>query len=118
MISAGIALLIAGCGRSKNPELSGVYVNHAESEYSVATDTLIITAVNLSTKTYSVERRDAFQRIRNGQKMPVEFRKETWQAVWNTDQQVLSETDLGRQIHLSEDPKGILLRNSLFLKVN
>ncbi|MCQ6958316.1 hypothetical protein [Mucilaginibacter aquariorum] len=117
LIIAGFALLIAGCGGSKNPELTGVYVNNAESEYSVATDTLIITAVNLATKTYSIERRDAFQRKRNGQKLPAEFRKETWQAVWNTDQQVLAETELGRQIYLSDDPKGVKLKNSVFLKI-
>jgi hypothetical protein len=112
-----LAACIAACGNSKNPSLSGVYVNHAQSEYSVASDTLIIDAVNLTNKTYSVERHAGFQKIRNGQKQPEQFKKESWQAIWDSGNQVLSEGEYGRQIRLSSDTPGVLLKTTLFKKI-
>jgi hypothetical protein len=111
------AALITACTNSKNPGLSGMYVNQSQSEYSVAADTLIIDAVSLADKTYSVERHVAYQKIRNGQKQPTQFKKENWQAVWNSDQQVLAETEYGRQIRVSPDTPGIFLKNTLFRKI-
>jgi hypothetical protein len=111
-----MAAALLAC-HSKNPGLSGIYVNQAKSEYSVASDTLIITAVSLTEKTYSVERHVSFQKIRNGQKEPVEFKQEKWNATWNSDQQVLAETEYGRQIRLSPDKPGVLLKNTLYQQI-
>lgn len=111
------AAFIAACGNSKNPALSGVYVNKSQSEYSVATDTLIIEPVSLENKLYSIERRAGYQKIRNSQKQPEQYKKETWQAIWNSNQQVLSEEEYGRQIRLSTDTPGVRLKNALFKKI-
>ena len=116
IVLVSCAAAFAAC-TSKNPELSGVYVNQSQSEYSVASDTLIITVVSLTDKTYSVERRDGFQKIRNGAKLPIQFKQETWHATWDTNQQVLAETEYGRQIRLSPDKQGIMLKNTLFRKI-
>jgi len=109
--------VFTACSNTRNPSLSGVYVSQGQSEFSVATDTLIIDAVSLAAKTYSVQSHVSFQRIRNGQKLPPEYKKETWQAVWNADQQVLSEGEYGRQIHVSADTPGVRLKNTLFRKI-
>jgi hypothetical protein len=111
------AALIAACSNSKNPALSGVYVNQSQSQYSVAWDTLIIDAVSLADKTYQVESRTTFQKIRNGQKLPSQFKKESWQAVWNSEQQVLSENEFGRQIRVSPDTPGVLIKTTLYRKI-
>lgn len=111
------AALMVACGSNKNPELSGIYVSEGKSQYSVATDTLIIDAVSLATRTYQIQRHVAFQRIRDGKKMPTELKRETWQAVWNPDQQVLAETEYGRQIRLSADTPGVRMKNTLFRKI-
>lgn len=112
-----VALIAACNGSTKNSDISGVYVNQAQSEYSVAWDTLIINPVSKTTKTYTVERRDGFQRIRNGVKQPMEYKQEKWDATWNTDKQVLAETELGRQIRISPDTPGVMLKNTLFRKI-
>lgn len=109
--------LLAGCGKSKNPALSGVYVNQSQSEYSIAFDTLVIDAVNLTDKTYSVTSRAGFQKIRNGLKQPMQYKAETWQAVWSSDQQILSEGEYGRQIRLSPDTPGVFMKKTLFRKI-
>ncbi|MCR8561939.1 hypothetical protein KXD93_30065 [Mucilaginibacter sp. BJC16-A38] len=111
------AAIDTACNNSKNPALSGVYINQSQSEYSMAYDTLIIDAVNLTAKTYSIESRTGFQKIRNGQKLPMQFKKETWQAVWNSEQQMLSEGEYGRQIRLSPDTPGVLIKKTLFRKI-
>jgi hypothetical protein len=111
------ALIIIACNSSKNPELSGVYTNQAQSEYSIASDTLTITAVSLADKSYSVERRTGYQKIRNGQKLPAENKQEKWQATWNPDKQVLAETEYGRQISVLRDKPGVQLKTTVYLKI-
>ena len=113
----GCAALLVACSHSRNSALSGIYVNQAQSEYSAAYDTLIIDAASLEAKTYTVQRHVGFQRIKNGQKLPTEYKKETWQAVWDADKQVLAETEYGRQIRLSADTPGVWIKNTLFRKI-
>jgi hypothetical protein len=113
---SGVMLIIA-CNSSENPELSGIYTNQAQSEYSIASDTLIITAVSLADKTYQIENRTGYQRIRNGQKLPAEYKEEKWQATWNPDKQVLAETEYGRQISVLRDKPGVQLKNTVYLKI-
>jgi hypothetical protein len=111
------AMLIIACDSSKNPELSGIYTNQAQSEYSIASDTLIITTVNLADKTYQIENRTGYQKIRNGQKLRAEYKQEKWQATWNPDKQVLAETEYGRQISVLRDKPGVQLKNTVYLKI-
>ena len=118
LIIAGFALLIAGCGSNKNPELTGVYVNESKNEFSIAKDTLIIKATSLTDKAYSIENRTTFQKIRNGQIQAAESKIVRWNAFWQTEQQVLSEGELGRQIRLSPDKKGIVIKNTLYKKID
>jgi len=113
----GCAMFIIACSSSRNPELSGIYTNQAQSEYSTASDTLIITVVSLTDKSYSVERRTGYQKIRNGQKLPAEHKQEKWQATWDPDKQVLAETEYGRQISVLRDKPGIQLKNTVYLKI-
>lgn len=111
-------VILAACNESiKNPELTGVYVNKTIGEYSEVSDTIIITAVSLADKTYQIENRSGFQKIRNGVKQQMEYKQDKWNATWNTDKQVLAETDLGRQILISKDKPGILMKSTLFLKI-
>lgn len=118
LLVISVAMVIAACNTNKNPGLSGVYANQSQSEYSIALDTLVITAVSLTEKTYTVQRKTTFQKIRNGLKLPAERKQEKWQATWLTDRQVLSEGDYGRQISLLRDKPGVQLKNAEYLKVN
>ncbi|MCR8562005.1 hypothetical protein KXD93_30400 [Mucilaginibacter sp. BJC16-A38] len=111
------AVIVTACNNSKNPALSGVYVNQSQGEYGMDWDTLVINSVSLANKIYSVEHRVGFQKIRRGERQPKEFKIETWQAFWNSDQQVLAETEYGRQIRVSPDTPGVFLKNTLFRKI-
>ncbi|TWR25478.1 hypothetical protein FPZ42_12835 [Mucilaginibacter achroorhodeus] len=111
-----ISFLFAGCGNSEtNSDFSGSYVNKAQSEYSIAFDTLILS--KKSELSYEIERKTGFQKIRNGSIMAKEFKSERWSAQWNKDNMFLSETELGRQITFSEDGKSLSLKGTEYLKI-
>jgi hypothetical protein len=61
-------LLLAGCG-TKN--IDGTYVNHSESQFSIADDTLIIADTVVINHT-------GFQKKRDGKLSPKAFKKRKW----------------------------------------
>jgi len=63
-----IALLLAAC-QSKNHD--GTYVNHSESQFSIADDTLIISDTLVINRT-------GYQKIRNGQHLPKAIKVRKW----------------------------------------
>lgn len=112
-----IALLFIRCKSASNDDVSGTYTNESKSEYSIASDTLIITAINKENKNYLIEHRTGFQKIRNKELQPKQFKQEKWQASWNEDTKVLSETDLGRQLTLKPDNVTFVIKDSEFRKI-
>ena len=73
----------------------------------MAKDTLIIEAYNLNSRTYQVERRSGYHRIRKGQVMPKEYKQEKWMATFNQDKFILQETAYGRQIYFKPDLRSL-----------
>ena len=117
ILVALIALLFIGCKSSVNSsDIKGTYVNKGESEYSVAFDTLIVSSV-VEDKTFKIEERLGFQRIRDKGLRPKQFKQETWQVTWNPDTRVLSENEFGRQLLLKPYKKTLLIKNTEFFKI-
>src|SRR5476649_2595776 len=90
-----LAILFVRCKSASNSDVSGIYTNESKSEYSIASDTLIITAINKENKSYLIEHHTGFKRIKNKELQTKQFKQEKWEASWNEDSKVLSETDLG-----------------------
>jgi hypothetical protein len=93
LIGAALVVTLLGC-KGKAPEqaprfLPGMYVSQAENEFCRITDTLIIRKTSLDGITYQVIRKSAFQRIRQGEKLPVEYQAEEWQAGYDATLSVL-----------------------------
>jgi hypothetical protein len=99
--------IIAGCKSGTPSAISGIYVSSFKQEFSIASDTLIIEAYNLSSGTYQVEKRSGYHRIWNGQVMPKEYKQEQWMATFNPDKFILQETAYGRQIYFKPDLKSL-----------
>lgn len=111
-----ICLLFIRCRNNQSHKnLSGVYVNKSQSEYSIAFDTLIIS--RKSEYQYQVERKTGFQKIRKGTTLSKQFKSTKWTAQWNQDKMILSETDLGRQIGLDQNSNSVNLKNTKYLKI-
>ncbi|MCX2479347.1 hypothetical protein OQY15_09620 [Pedobacter sp. MC2016-15] len=115
MIIFSISLL-ASCNSNPVLLLPGIYVNHAESEYSIAEDTLIVE--HEKDNNYLIHRRAGFKLITDGKPGATHFHTEEWSGVYNEKSQILRENRKGRIISFDFD-KGILkLKNSIHQRIN
>ncbi|WCT14376.1 hypothetical protein [Mucilaginibacter jinjuensis] len=113
-----LAILFTRCkSKSTTQDFSGTYVLQTKGEYAIDYDTLIVSADHKSANTYNIQNNSGFQKIRNGVIMLKEFKKTSWVANWNEDKQLLSETDLGRQIQFKDNNKTLVLKNSTYQKI-
>jgi hypothetical protein len=116
MILLGVSII--GCKSSSHSNvLSGTFTNQSKSEYSTASDTLIIAPSSQSNNSYKIERRTGYQKIRNGVLQAKEYKTENWLSSWSDDKQVLSETEYGRQITPSKDGKSVTLKNTQYQRI-
>jgi hypothetical protein len=97
-----IALLAIACNH-KDTAISGVYVVSTKNEYTILNDTLIIEAYNLEAGVYQIEKRSGYELIRDGKILPKQFRQKSWQATFDKEKQLLSETAFGKQMYLNTD---------------
>lgn len=95
ILIAIVAVLIAACTSDKTREfIPGTYVNHAEGEYSIASDTLIIEASE--SNNFTIERKTGFKRIRNGKTGKQEYETEDWKAIYDEGTKSLTEFSKGK----------------------
>jgi hypothetical protein len=85
------------------PFLPGMYVNQSENEFCRISDTLIIQKMSLGGTGYQVTRKSAFQRIRQGKKMEVEYQGEQWQAGYDGSHSVLLSASKATEIGYSTE---------------
>jgi hypothetical protein len=97
--------------------LPGTYVNIAESEFSKAVDTLIISKDGLDGNTYTITRRVSFQRIKEGVLHAKEYETEQWIGIYDENDKVLHETKRGRIISYVPEKSKLYLGNSEYEKV-
>lgn len=107
MIGAALWLTFVGC-KEEAPEqappfLPGMYVSQAENEFCRIVDTLIIRKTSLDGIAYQVIRKSAFQRIRRGEKMAVEYQSEEWQAGYDASHSVLLPSAKAPEIRYSAE---------------
>jgi hypothetical protein len=105
----GLAMLFAACTHSQRVAdfIPGIYVNHAESAYSIADDTLVIT------KDYRITRRTTFRR-KGG--MP-QHKVKNYTAVWDSGKQTLQLTQNGTILMFRPDENKLLIENSEYRKL-
>ena len=107
MIGAGLLVTFLSCKQQvpveAPPFLPGMYVNQSENEFSRITDTLIIQKMSLGGSGYQVTRKSAFQRIRQGKKMEVEYQMVQWQAGYDASHSVLLSQGNAPEIRYSTE---------------
>ena len=77
-----LMLLLFGCGQSAS--IAGTYVSRESGEYSLSRDTLVIAAAS-GGDNYSVIRRSAFQKVRNGKLQPEERKGFEYTGKYDSD---------------------------------
>ena len=115
---AGLAMLFAACTQSQKVanSIPGTYVNHAESAYSVADDTLIISE-NGGSNNYQVTRKTTYQRKANNKLQPSQHKAKSYAAVWDKDKQTLQLTQNGTVLLFRPNENKLLIENSEYRKL-
>ncbi|WP_143065109.1 hypothetical protein [Mucilaginibacter gossypiicola] len=116
-IVAGLASILAACNPSSKTAdfIPGTYVNHAESAYSVANDTLAISADRDNANVYHIVRRTGFRRKKERQ-VP-QYQVKTFIGIWSEQQQILQISQNGVLILFHPDKNELSIENSTYLKL-
>jgi hypothetical protein len=115
---AGLAMFLAACTQSQKVanSIPGIYVNHAESAYSIADDTLVI-AENGGTNNYQVTRKTTYQRKADNKLRAPQHKVKNYTAVWDQDKQTLQITQNGTILLFRPDENKLLIENSEYRKL-
>lgn len=111
-------VLLAACNNNNGHTVGfipGTYVNQAQSEYSIANDTLVITA--LTATSYQVLRKTGFQRIVSRQLQAAEHRSAPFTGIWDDSKQTLQLTQNGLIITFQPDSNRLMVQNSRYRKI-
>jgi hypothetical protein len=111
------ALSIIACNSRKNPDIVGTYITSYQNEYTEGNDTLVITSYNADGGVYEVSKRMGYQRIREGKKLPREFKTVKWMATYEKESQGLSESEFGRKIFLAPDRTALKFGNTAYRRI-
>jgi hypothetical protein len=94
--------------------IPGIYVNHAQSAYSIADDTLVIT---LNQGNYTLIRRTGFCRIKDGKPQPAEHKTKSFTGIWDNQKQTLQITQNGILVQFRPGENDLLIENSVYHKI-
>lgn len=110
------AILMTACTSDKTRDfIPGTYVNHAEGEYSTASDTLIIIASE--SNNFTIERKTGFKRIRNGKTGKQEYETEDWKAIYDEGTKSLTETGKGKLLTFYPEANKLLVGKREYKKI-
>lgn len=112
-----ISLWAACTGNKTKDFIPGTYVNHAQSEYSVANDTLIITKDQHSPISYHISRRTGYQRVKDSKLQPEQHQVKSFTGLWDTEKQTLQLIPNGIILLFQPDQNKLMIENSAYTKI-
>ena len=116
LIALTVILFYSCSPAAKKTDISGTYVTQFKNEYSITSDTLVVGSEGNS-QTYNIERRTGFNKVRDGKILPKEFKVAKWVSSYNSDRQLLQETELGKQISVLTEKQSLKLGDTEYQKV-
>lgn len=106
--------LFGGCNNQPQAALSGPYANRAQSEFSIANDTLSIERAQ--DDNYLIHRKTGIRMLEeSGEPGKPILEAEEWKAVYDPEEKVMTENKKGRLIRFTAD--GLLLENSPYRRI-
>jgi hypothetical protein len=117
-----IAMLSCRSPQEKNTEkitsfIAGTYARAFEGEYSIGHDTLIISQPDAANNFYNIQHNSSYQKIREKQLQPMEYKSENWMAIFDEKTNMLLEQKKGKQITFLPDKNELMLGSSHFKKI-
>jgi hypothetical protein len=118
MMIAAICLLAACQSKTAKVQsfIDGIYVNHAQSEYGIADDTLTFTHTDGGH--YIITRNTGYQAIRDGKLLPKKHKLEKVEGDYDSQTNLLNETTAGRVFHFNPDKRILILKQAVYRKLN
>lgn len=117
ILSSLLIGFIAACNTNKTRDyIPGTYINHAESEYSIADDTLVIEQQEKNL--YTIHRKTGFQRVEEGKLGRPEYETEEWKALYDEVTESLQETKKGKLITFHPDTNKLMVGKREYQKIN
>jgi hypothetical protein len=113
-------ILLAACTNQQQQVsdfIPGTYVNHAQSAYSIADDTLIIAPDAQIENGYHVSRKTGFCRVLNGQLQPAQHKSKVFTAIWDAQKQTLQITENGIMLLFQPGGNQLMVQNSKYRKL-
>lgn len=113
-----ISLLAACSGQLARTRdfIPGTYVNHAQSNYSIADDTIQITP-GTTENTYHILRKTGFRRIRDSKLQAPEHKVKSFTGLWDAQKQTLQLTQNGTVLLFQPDSAQLVVENSAYRKL-
>ena len=118
LMIAAISLLAACQSKTAKVKafIDGIYVNHAQSEYGIADDTLRFT--HTDGQHYIITRKTGYQSIRNGKLLPKKHKLEKVEGDYDSQTNLLNETTAGRVFHFNPVKRLLILNQAVYRKLN
>lgn len=115
-LAAMLFMAFIGCKGSLSPAFTGIYVNNAGSEASVASDTLIVEQENGNS--YTIHRRTGFRLLDdNGKAGALQHESEEWKAVYDPKSEVLTESRSGKLVTFDTTNGTMTVSNRKYKKI-
>lgn len=117
-IIAIMGILVA-CHSINNDQsfIPGTYVNQAQSEFSVANDTLIITQAKNTDNIYLITRKTGYRRISDGKVLPLQHQVKHWTGMWDNQKQLMQILQTGNTLTFQQGQNSLLNGSSIYGKL-
>lgn len=120
LILMGIVSGLTACN-SKSSTLQsfipGTYVSQAQSEFSIANDTLVITVAKSTDNIYLITRKTGYRRISEGKLQPSQHAVKHWTGTWDTQKQLMQIMQTGHTLIFQPDKNALLNGSSEYVKL-
>lgn len=121
LMLSGIAV-IAACqsnrGGAAGDFIPGTYVNQAQSEFSVANDTLVITKAASTDYIYLITRKTGYRRIGEGKLYPLKHEIKHLTANWDPVKQMLKLLQNETTIIFQPEQHKLYIGSNAYWKLN
>jgi hypothetical protein len=124
LLAVACLVFLLSCNESQTKKsenvmsfISGAYVRAFEGEFSIGHDTLIISQPDAGNNYYTIKHNTSYQKIRDKQLQPLEYKSENWTAIFDEKENVLMERKKGKMISFLPDQNELLLGGSRFHKI-
>ena len=120
IILSPLLLLLAACGGQQQQQadfIPGTYVNQARSNFSVANDTLVITAAPGTQNIYLITRKTGYRRIADGNESKATYQVKKLTGEWDPQKQLLQVMQTSVVVTFQPEQNKLLIGSSEYWKL-